>query len=102
MYDCYDVHPPVTIISKILHFRFIQLMMYIVFIIDHIHHLMNESKIQSFAYNSDRRVYQITICREKEPSLINFQAKLTTSLNRQFSFKSTKLATVLLIVPFRL
>jgi len=28
-----------------------------IFIIDHIHHLMNESKIQNFAYNSDRRVY---------------------------------------------
>jgi hypothetical protein len=52
-----QVHLPVTIISKILHFRYIQLMMYIVFIIDHIHHLMNECKMQSFAYNSDRRVY---------------------------------------------
>jgi hypothetical protein len=31
-------------------------MMYMVFIIDHIHHLMNEYKIQSFAYNSNRRV----------------------------------------------
>jgi hypothetical protein len=28
-----------------------------IFIIDHIHHLMNESKILIFAYNSDRRVY---------------------------------------------
>jgi hypothetical protein len=28
-----------------------------IFIIDHIHHLMNESKMQSFAYNSDRRMY---------------------------------------------
>jgi len=51
------VHPPVTVISKTLYFRFIHLMMYMVFIIDHIHHLINESKIQSFAYNSDWRVY---------------------------------------------
>jgi hypothetical protein len=32
-------------------------MMYVVFIINHIHHLMNESKMWFFAYNSDRRVY---------------------------------------------
>jgi len=51
------IHPPVTIIHKNLLFRFIQLMMYMVFIIDHIHHLMNESKLLIFAYNSDRRVY---------------------------------------------
>jgi hypothetical protein len=35
--------------------------MYVVFIRDHIHHLMNESKIQSFAYNSDRRVYDLVV-----------------------------------------
>ena len=51
--------PPVTIISQNLNFRFIQLMMYMVFIIDHIHHLMNESKMLIFAYNRDRRVYKI-------------------------------------------
>jgi len=28
-----------------------------IFIIDHIHHLINKSKILIFAYNSDRRVY---------------------------------------------
>jgi len=56
MYAVYYVHYPVTIISKILHFRFIQLMMYIIFIIDLIHHLMNEYKMQIFAYNNDRRV----------------------------------------------
>ena len=33
-----------TIISKNLYFALIQLMMYIVFIIGHICHLMNESK----------------------------------------------------------
>jgi len=32
-------------------------MMYVVIIIDHIHHLMNEPKMLFFAYNSDRRVY---------------------------------------------
>jgi len=33
--------------------------MYVVFIIDHIHYLMNELKMQNFAYNSDRRVHNI-------------------------------------------
>ena len=32
-------------------------MMYMVFIIDHIHHLIIESKMLFFAYDSDRRVY---------------------------------------------
>jgi len=31
--------------------------MYIVFIIDHINHLMNESKMLIFAYISDRMMY---------------------------------------------
>jgi len=53
------VHPPVTIINKTLDFRFIQLIMHIVFIIDHIHHLMNESKMQNFAYNCDQKVYKV-------------------------------------------
>jgi len=34
-------------------------MMYVTLIIDYIHHLMNECKIWFFAYNSDRRVYEI-------------------------------------------
>jgi len=34
-------------------------MMYVVFIIDYIRHLMNESKNQTFAYISDRRVYYL-------------------------------------------
>jgi len=33
--------------------------MYRVFIIDHIHHLMNESKMLIFVYNSDWRVYVV-------------------------------------------
>jgi len=57
----YDIHPMVTIISKNPHFTFIQLMMYIVFIINYIHHLMNESKMLIFVYNSDRKVY-MTLC----------------------------------------
>jgi len=32
-------------------------MMYMIFIIDHIHHLMKVFKIQSFAYNNDRKMY---------------------------------------------
>jgi len=57
----HHIHPPVTIISKNLHFRFIQLMMYMVFIINHAHHLMNESNMLIFAYNSDGRVYMLSI-----------------------------------------
>ena len=56
-YRCKHVHPPVTIISKNLYFAFSQVMICIVFIIDHIRHLINESKMLTFAYNSDRRVY---------------------------------------------
>jgi len=50
------IHPPVTNICKKLYFTFIQLMMHIVFIIDHICHLMNESKMLPFTYISDQRV----------------------------------------------
>jgi len=32
-------------------------MVYMIFIIDYIHHLMNKSKMLIFIYNSDRRVY---------------------------------------------
>jgi len=32
-----------------------------VFIVDHIHRLINELKMQSFAYNSDRRVYKLSL-----------------------------------------
>jgi len=32
-------------------------MMYMIFIIDHIHHLINKPKILIFIYNSDWRVY---------------------------------------------
>jgi hypothetical protein len=39
-----------------LHLRFIQLMMYVVFIIDRIHHLRNEFKMLIFAYNINWRV----------------------------------------------
>jgi hypothetical protein len=35
--------------------------MYIVFIIDHIHHLMNEYKTQSLVYNSNRIVYFLEV-----------------------------------------
>jgi len=38
----------VTIINKNQHFRFIQLIKYTVFIIDHIHNLMNEYKMLIF------------------------------------------------------
>jgi hypothetical protein len=34
--------------------------MYIVYNIDHIHHLLNEPKKLKFVYNSDRREYKIT------------------------------------------
>jgi len=47
-FSIYNIHPPIIIISKKLHFSSIQLMMYMIFIIDYIHHLMNESKILIF------------------------------------------------------
>jgi len=31
--------------------------MYVVYIVDHIHHLLNEPKKSKFAYNSDQREY---------------------------------------------
>jgi len=37
-----------------------------VFIIDHINHLINEYKILSFAYNSDRRAYIVNIIMFKD------------------------------------
>jgi len=47
----------VIIINKNPHFRIIQLMMYMIFIIDYKYHLMNEPKMLVFVYNSDRRMY---------------------------------------------
>jgi len=54
--NIYYIHPLVTIISKNLRFRFIQLMMYMIFIIYHIHYLINESKMLIFVYNIDQSV----------------------------------------------
>jgi len=34
-------------------------MVYMVFVIDHVQHLMNEPKMLIFAYISDRRVYML-------------------------------------------
>jgi len=51
--------PPVTIIRKNQYFRFIQLMMHMIFIIGHIYYLINESKILIFPSNSDQKVYTI-------------------------------------------
>jgi len=53
------LRPPITIINKTLHFTFIQLMMYVIIILDHIHHSINKSKMLIFVYNSDKRVYMI-------------------------------------------
>jgi len=36
-------------------------MMYIVFIINRIHHLMNKFKILIFAYNSDQMMYLLSV-----------------------------------------
>jgi len=33
--------------------------MYVVYNKDYVHHLINESKIVIFAYNSDRRMYNL-------------------------------------------
>jgi len=40
-----------------------------IFIIDHIHHLMNESKMLIFAYNSDWRVYFLKCKHETSDKL---------------------------------
>jgi len=34
-------------------------MMYVIYIKDHIHHLLNEYKISIFVYNSNQMVYNI-------------------------------------------
>jgi len=34
-------------------------MMYVVYNIDYIHHLLNESKMWIFAYNNDQMVYNL-------------------------------------------
>jgi len=47
--------PLVTIISLKFIFRFIKLVMYIVYIIDRIYQLFNEPKTLLSSYNSDRR-----------------------------------------------
>jgi len=66
------IYALVTIIDKNLYFRFIQLIMYIIFIIDHIHHLINESKILIFNYNSGRRMYYLSIkTRNEKEKLLN-------------------------------
>jgi len=44
------------IISKNTHFRFVQLIIYMVFILNHVHYLINEYKILIFTYNSNRKV----------------------------------------------
>jgi len=40
-------------------------MMYIIFIIDHIHYLISDSKMLIFTYNSDPDVYYIWLLRNK-------------------------------------
>ena len=45
--------------------------MYVVFNIDHIHHLLNEPQILNFAYNSDRRVYNLDINRIKDKGFLS-------------------------------
>jgi hypothetical protein len=45
--------------QKKLFFRFIENLIYLVYIIDHIYYISNESKKIFFAYNSDRRKYII-------------------------------------------
>ena len=51
------IHPPITVINKNLYLRFSQLIMYVIFIIDHIHHLINKFKMLIFTFNNGWRVY---------------------------------------------
>ena len=46
--------------------------MYIIFIIDHIHHLMNKSKMLIFAYNSDRRMYTYNVFSELNTGVMQY------------------------------
>jgi hypothetical protein len=50
-------------------------MMYVVYIVGHIHHLLNESKKLKFAYNSDRREY------------IHFDMYFTFFFNKYYQYK---------------
>jgi len=45
-------------------------MMYVVFNIDHIHHLMNEYKMLIFAHNNDQMVYEIRHFNLFPPALV--------------------------------
>jgi len=53
MHNYKYLHPLISFISKNLYFTYIQLIMYIIIIMKYIHHLMNESKLLIFIYNSD-------------------------------------------------
>jgi len=58
-----------------------------VFIIDHIHHLMNISKMLIFTYDSDRRVYiarHIAYCVYLKKLLTIYQPIINISLVRMF------------------
>jgi len=55
------VHSSIIIINKNLYFTFISLTMYMIFIIDHIHLLINKFKMLIFVYNNKPRVYNLFI-----------------------------------------
>jgi hypothetical protein len=62
--------------------------MYVVYIVDHIHHLLNEPKKSKFAYNSDRREYYFSIlpfCQLKAQAL-NYQLLRSPINNKLFFF----------------
>lgn len=46
------IHLSIIIINKKLYFKFVQSTMYIIFIINHVYNLTNESKMFIFYYNS--------------------------------------------------
>jgi len=50
-------------------------MMYMVIIIDHLHHLKNESKILVFTYNSDQTVYNRILQRENVNEVPKYSLK---------------------------
>jgi len=51
-------------------------MMYIVFIINHIHHLIDEFKMLIFTYNNDRKMYILIDLKKKIYKLMEYNSIL--------------------------
>ena len=67
--------------------------MYVVYIIDHIHHLLNEPKKSKFAFNSDQREYE---CGNLQNFNCDYQFVLS---NRLLHHHRRHLQQVRLLIP---